>query len=137
MKTDLTALVCGIIFAIGLCLSHMINPAVVIGFLDITGEWDPSLLFVMLGALMVSGICFRFILKCSKPVCAAQFSLPNTSTLDRRLIVGSILFGIGWGLAGICPGPAVAALALNIPKALTFFIAMFLGMGLFQITQPR
>lgn len=135
MKTNLTALFSGIIFGFGLCLSQMINPLVVTRFLDVTGQWDPSLLFVMLGALLVTLPVFPFILKRNKPVCAAAFDLPSKKTVDRRLISGAILFGTGWGLAGICPGPAVSSLAFALPKSIVFFIAMLAGMKLFNVKE--
>ena len=137
MKANLTALVCGIIFGFGLCLSEMINPAVVIAFLDITGEWNPALLFVMAGALLTSVITFRFILKCSRPVCVSSFDIPQKKELDQPLIVGAVIFGIGWGLAGICPGPAVASLGLHIPQAGVFFISLLAGTALFQWRQNK
>lgn len=135
MKTNLTALISGTIFGFGLCLSQMINPQVVTRFLDVTGQWDPSLMFVMIGALLVTLPVFQYILKRNKPICAAEFDLPSKKTVDRSLISGAILFGIGWGLAGICPGPAVSSLAFALPKSIIFFIAMLAGMKLFNLKE--
>jgi len=132
MKINLNALICGIIFGFGLSLSAMIDPSVVTGFLDITGNWNPALIFVMMGALIVTGISFHFITIQQKPICADEFVLPQRKDIDRPLIVGSILFGIGWGLAGICPGPAIAALALGHLKGVVFVIAMLIGMKLYK-----
>jgi uncharacterized membrane protein YedE/YeeE len=113
---------------------------VVIRFLDVTGQWDPSLLFVMLGALLVTLPAFPFILKRIKPVCTPAFDLPTKRMVDQKLILGSVLFGIGWGLAGICPGPAVSSMAFALPKSFVFFIAMLAGMKLYalkeKISQP-
>lgn len=132
MHTNIIALVSGIIFGIGLCVSQMVNPAVVIGFLDVTGDWDPRLAFVMIGALLVTGTSFPLILKRRQPLCAAEFSVPANKVVDRPLVLGAVLFGIGWGLSGICPGPAVTALAFGLEKSVIFAVAMFAGMGLFK-----
>lgn len=132
MKDNLVALISGLIFGLGLCISAMINPKVVIDFLDITGNWDPRLIFMMGGGLCVSGASFVFILKRKKPVYGTAFSLSAKTTLDKRLIIGSLLFGIGWGLAGICPGPAIVNLAFGLRKAYIFFLAMMVGMGFYH-----
>lgn len=132
MKTNIAALISGVIFGLGLCVSQMINPQVIIDFVDITGNWDPSLAFVMIGALCVTFVTFRLILKRQKPVCCDDFSLPTSNLVDKRLIIGAVLFGIGWGLAGICPGPAAAALAFGLQKSFIFFAAMLGGMGIYQ-----
>lgn len=127
MSSLLTALITGIVFGLGLCLSEMINPARVIGFLDVFGSWDPTLLWVMVAAVAVTGVGFPIVMKREKPVLAAKFEVPEKSEIDARLIAGSVIFGIGWGLAGLCPGPAVAALASLSPSVLLFVVAMTSG----------
>ena len=123
----LVALFCGIIFGIGLVISQMINPAKVLGFLNVFGEWDPSLAFVMIGALIVSSPLFHLFKKKEKPIFSASFSIPENKEIDKKLIIGSILFGVGWGLAGLCPGPAISSIALFNVSSVTFVIAMFFG----------
>lgn len=130
------ALFCGIVFGLGLAVSGMIDPAKVIGFLDFAGAWDPTLAFVMGGALLVTVPAFRLVLKRPSPVLADSFSLPARSSLDGRLLGGAALFGLGWGLVGFCPGPAVAALApallTGITPVFTFVGAMLAGMLLYK-----
>lgn len=127
------ALLCGVVFGLGLAVSGMIDPAKVIGFLDFAGAWDPTLAFVMGGALLVTVPSFRLVLKRPRPVLADNFSLPTRSSLDGRLLGGAALFGVGWGLVGFCPGPAVAALAPALSTGLTpvfaFVGAMLAGMA--------
>jgi uncharacterized protein len=127
----------GIIFAFGLAVSEMINPARVIGFLDVTGRWDPTLLLVMAGALAVTMPIFPLILHRSKPFLAAQFSLPTKTQLDLPLLFGAATFGAGWGLAGFCPGPALAALASGIPGVILFVMAMLVGQCLVSRFEGR
>jgi uncharacterized protein len=127
----LTALVSGTLFGLGLAVSGMMNPAKVIGFLDVAGAWDPTLAFVMGGALLVTIPAFRLILGRPRPVLADGFSLPTSSSVDRRLIGGSALFGVGWGLSGFCPGPAVAALVTGLAPVFAFVAAMVAGMVLY------
>ncbi len=127
MRT-LSALVAGLIFGLGLTVSGMINPAKIISFLDIAGKWDPSLLVVMAAALAVASIGYRIVLSREKPAFEPSFSLPTNSVIDRPLIVGSALFGVGWGLAGLCPGPAIAAAALGHVEIYAFLIALVAGM---------
>lgn len=134
MVNTLIALITGIIMGLGLCVSQMVNPAKVIAFLDLFGNWDPSLALVMAGALFVAMIAFWFILKCRKPICCSQFSLPVKKEIDIPLIVGSALFGVGWGLAGFCPAPAIASLAYGIQESFVFVGAMLLGMLLHKIS---
>mgnify|MGYP000589443421 FL=1 len=121
------SLICGIIFGIGLTVSQMIDPAKVLDFLNIFGAWDPSLAFVMIGALIVSSPFFHLFKNNDKPVFADSFSYSNNKELNKKLIIGSSLFGAGWGLAGLCPGPAIASLALLNPSSLIFVITMFVG----------
>ena len=127
MKSNLAALISGIIFGLGLCVSEMVNPTRVIGFLDLLGSWDATLLFVMLAAVAVTGIGFPLVLKRANPLLAEKFFVPERSDIDSRLIAGSVIFGIGWGLAGLCPGPAIAALASMSPSILMFVVAMAVG----------
>lgn len=126
------ALLSGAIFGVGLAISGMINPAKIIGFLDFAGDWDPTLAFVMGGALLVSIPAFRWILSRPSPVLDDSFDLPKKSSLDGRLLGGAALFGVGWGLSGFCPGPAVAALASGLPSVFVFMAAMLGGMALYK-----
>jgi len=121
------SLISGIIFGVGLTVSQMIDPAKVLGFLNIFGAWDPSLAFVMIGALIISSPFFHLFKNNDKPVFADSFSYSNNKELNKKLIIGSSLFGAGWGLAGLCPGPAIASLALLNPSSLIFVITMFVG----------
>lgn len=127
---SIAALVCGLIFAFGLELSGMTEPAKVIGFLDVAGDWDPSLACVMGGALLVAWLAFRNILRRSRPVLADRFHLPSTSELDGRLLSGAAIFGVGWGLAGYCPGPAIVSVWSGGWAAPVFVVAMIVGMML-------
>lgn len=122
-----TSFITGLLFGLGLTISEMIDPARVIGFLDVTGRWDPTLAFVLAGALAVTLPLFRFILRRPCPVLDRQFHLPTQSRIDRRLIAGAAIFGIGWGLAGLCPGPALAGLASGKPAVFLFVAAMIGG----------
>ena len=130
----LPPLVSGALFGAGLTLSGMTDPARVRGFLDLFGNWDPTLAFVMGGAVLVMAIAWRIRNRMIAPVFAERFSLPDRTDLDPRLIAGSVLFGIGWGIAGLCPGPAVASLALSPLTVLPFVLAMLAGMALQQFT---
>ena len=123
----LVALSCGTIFGIGLVISQMINPAKVLGFLNVFGEWDPSLAFVMIGALIISSPLFHLFKKKEKPIFSINFSISENKEIDKKLIIGSILFGAGWGLAGLCPGPAISSIALFNVSSVTFVTAMFVG----------
>lgn len=118
----------GLLFGLGLIVSGMSNPAKVLNFLDLFGTFDPSLAFVMGGAVVVAFIGFRLVLMREKPLMAPRFQLPTRSDIDARLIVGPALFGIGWGLGGFCPGPAFTALGLAAPGTLAFVPAMLVGM---------
>ena len=128
----IVSLFCGIIFGIGLVISEMINPAKVLGFLNLFGEWDPSLAFVMIGALVVSTPLFHLFKNKEKAIFSSSFSISNKKEIDKKLIIGSILFGAGWGLVGLCPGPAITSIALFNMSSVTFVIAMFVG---FYITK--
>jgi uncharacterized membrane protein YedE/YeeE len=136
MKGPLFAFIAGLIFSIGLVISGMTNPQKVIGFLDLFGDWDYSLAFVMGGAVIFNFFSFRMIQK-GKPICANEFSLPTKKQLDKDLLVGSILFGIGWGLLGFCPGPAMVNLVSFNLSALVFVLSMFGGMYLFQVIRSK
>jgi uncharacterized membrane protein YedE/YeeE len=126
-------LVSGTLFGAGLTLSGMTDPARVRGFLDVFGAWDPTLIFVMGGAVLVMAVAWRIRNRMVAPIFAERFSLPDRKDLDGRLITGSILFGIGWGIAGLCPGPAVASLALSPLSVLPFVLAMLVGMAAQQV----
>ena len=125
-----TALLTGILFGLGLSISEMINPVRVIGFLDVFGRWDPTLVFVMGSALAVTLPAFTFILRRPRPLFDHRFFLPTQRDIDGPLIFGAALFGIGWGLGGFCPGPALAALASGAPAVSVFVLAMLGGQWL-------
>ena len=129
-KRLLPPLISGTLFGAGLALSGMTNPERVRGFLDLFGRWDPTLVFVMGGAVLVMAIAWRLRARMRAPLFGDRFSLPDRSDLDAKLIAGSALFGIGWGIAGLCPGPAVASLALAPLTILPFVLAMLAGMAL-------
>ena len=133
MRQVLVALVSGTIFGAGLALSGMMDPARVRGFLDPFGAWDPTLAFVMGGALAVMFAAWLVQKRMQKPAAAERFSLPGTTMIDARLVSGSALFGVGWGLAGLCPGPGLASLATAPAPALIFVAAMAAGMALFHL----
>ena len=123
----IVSLFCGIIFGIGLVISEMINPAKVLGFLNLFGDWDPSLAFVMIGALVVSTPLFHLFNNKEKPIFSSSFSISNKKEIDKKLIIGSIFFGAGWGLVGLCPGPAISSIALLNVSSGIFVISMFIG----------
>ncbi|HZX52139.1 MAG TPA: DUF6691 family protein [Pseudomonas sp.] len=133
----LTALLAGLIFGVGLLLAGMANPAKVLGFLDLAGAWDPSLALVMLAAIAVAVLPFRWARQQCLTLLDAPMQLPNKRNLDRRLIGGSLLFGVGWGIAGICPGPALAILLSGHWQVLLFVLAMLAGMLLFSVLENR
>ena len=127
-----TSLLAGLVFGIGLMVSGMANPAKVLGFLDLFGRWDPSLALVMGGAVAVSAVAFAIARRRSASLLGAALKLPTARQIDRRLVMGSVLFGIGWGIAGFCPGPALVALGMGEAKALVFVAAMLAGLGPFE-----
>ena len=124
---NILCLISGLLFGFGLAISNMINPAKIIGFLDITGNWDPSLAFVMGGAVCVTAITFRLILKRSAPIFADRFQLPSKIGLDKHLVLGAGIFGIGWAISGLCPGPAIASIGFLDEKLLIFIVALLMG----------
>ena len=133
----LIAILCGVLFGAGMIISDMVNPARVLAFLDVTGDWDPSLAFVMGGALIPSGLAYLIHRRMHAPVLADEFRVPASRLIDRPLIGGAILFGLGWGLVGLCPGPALAALTAASWQAAIFVVAMLAGMTLFRFTAGR
>jgi uncharacterized membrane protein YedE/YeeE len=124
----LSSLICGVLFGSGLAASGMTNTAKIIGFLDVFGNWDPDLLFVMGSAVITTLICFRFVLKRNAPIFGDAFSLPSNTVIDLKVLLGAVLFGVGWGLYGYCPGPAVAAIVYLQPVTFVFLITMLAGM---------
>lgn len=124
----LTALAAGLLFGLGLAISGLLNPAKVKAFLDITGAWDPSLIFVLGAGVVVAFIGYRLAFAINKPFFDDQLHLPTKTRIDRPLIIGSAIFGVGWGLAGFCPGPAIASLSLGLLPAVIFAVAMLIGM---------
>lgn len=130
MKLAISAFLVGTVFGFGLAVAEMTNPARVVGFLDVTGRWDPTLLLVMAGALAVTLPLFPLIVRRPAPLLASSFHLPKRSDIDRSLLAGAAIFGIGWGMAGFCPGPALAALVTASPSVILFVAAMFFGQWL-------
>jgi hypothetical protein len=122
----------GLVFGIGLIVSRMIDPAKVLGFLDLAGPWDPSLAFVMGGAIAVGTVAFAAAARRKATLLGAPMQLPQAAAIDRRLVLGSLAFGVGWGLAGICPGPGIVAAGAGFPKAFVFVAAMLAGMAIFE-----
>ena len=137
MMLIVTSLLAGLVFGLGLIVSGMANPAKVLGFLDITGAWDPSLALVMAGAISVGAVAFAVAGRRTTSLIGAEMKLPTARHIDRRLVVGSTLFGMGWGIAGFCPGPALVALGMGEVKALVFVAAMLAGMGVFEWLEHR
>ncbi|QRM53217.1 YeeE/YedE family protein [Sinorhizobium sp. BG8] len=125
----ITALVSGIVFGFGLSLSGMLDPARVQGFLDVFGNWDPSLAFVLFGAVLVAFAGVRIMRGLKHPAFDDMFHLPTSKRIDARLVIGSTIFGMGWGLGGFCPGPAIASLSLGLPGPLIFVAAMLVGIS--------
>ena len=133
----IVALISGLIFGLGLLLSGLANPAKVLAFLDLAGRWDPSLALVMAGAIGVSVLPFLFAKRRNTSLLGLPMHLPTTRVIDRRLVLGSLLFGIGWGLAGICPGPALVLLGMGSQRAAVFVAAMLVGMAIFEGLEMR
>lgn len=129
----LMSFISGLIFGLGLILSGMTNPSKVLGFLDLAGNWDPSLGFVMGGAILVGLVAFRFAGKRALSLLGEPMRLPTARQIDRRLVLGGLTFGVGWGLAGFCPGPALVSLAIAGFKPLVFTAAMLAGMAVYEI----
>ena len=121
-----TALIIGAVFGIGLAIAGMLNLSKIAGFLDVFGDWDPSLAFVMGGGVLVNAIGHRFVIKRKAPIQCAAFSIPTSTNIDKPLLIGSVIFGVGWGLAGLCPAPAVASLFLN-SKAMPLFFGFIIA----------
>ena len=137
MKNSLAALVVGFIFALGLGLSGMTQPQKIIGFLDLFGNWDPSLMFVMIGAIAVHFVTYKIIRKQKSPLLDSSWHVPTKNDLTPALLVGSFIFGIGWALGGFCPGPAVASLASFSLSPFVFVVSMILGMFIFRLADKR
>lgn len=137
MKQGLAAFAVGFIFAIGLGVSGMTQPEKVMGFLDVFGHWDPSLMFVMIGAIGLHALAYRVIRKRSSPLLSGSWHVPTKKDLTPALVIGSMLFGIGWGLAGYCPGPAVTSLASFQSQAWLFVAAMVVGMLIFKALDAK
>lgn len=133
----LSALIAGLLFGLGLLLSGMTNPAKVMGFLDLAGAWDPSLALVMLGAIGSAWVPFHWAMRQPRALLGAPMRIPDKRSPDRRLILGSLVFGVGWGIAGLCPGPALALLPSGHWQAWLFVAAMLVGMGLFHWLEAR
>jgi uncharacterized membrane protein YedE/YeeE len=131
----LTALFSGLLFGVGLMVSGMANPTKVLGFLDIAGRWDPSLAFVMAGAIAVGSIAFLVAKRRKKSLLGRSIQIPAAKQVTLRLVLGSAVFGVGWGLAGFCPGPALVALGAGFPKAWVFVAAMLGGMAVFELLE--
>jgi uncharacterized membrane protein YedE/YeeE len=137
MRRALAAALCGAVFGVGLALARMTLPTVVIGFLDVFGRFDPTLLFVLGAAVATTVLAFPFVLRRQRPLFAAAYELPTSRVIDLPLLLGAAIFGIGWGLAGYCPGPALVAFAAGVPSALVFVPAMLAGMLIQQHTRRR
>lgn len=133
----LMALITGLVFGIGLIVAGMTNPAKVLGFLDLAGRWDPSLALVMAGAILVALPAFRVAARRRQSLLGEPMHLPTATRIDRRLVLGSLAFGAGWGLAGFCPGPVLASLATGAVQPLIFCAAMLAGMGIFELLERR
>ncbi|MDN5780554.1 MAG: DUF6691 family protein [Lysobacter sp.] len=133
MKFSIAALLSGALFGLGLAMSGMTDPRIVLGFIDVFGDFDPTLAFVLGGAVTTTGLLFRLVLRRGSPVLADTFQLSNLKQVDRKLLGGAALFGIGWGIAGYCPGPALAGLGIGSVEALWFIPAMLAGILLHRV----
>jgi uncharacterized membrane protein YedE/YeeE len=134
---NFVSLLAGAVFGLGLLVSGMASPAKVLGFLDLAGRWDPSLALVMAGAIAIASIAFGVACRRPLSLLGQEMKLPSSRTVDRRLVAGSLLFGIGWGIAGFCPGPALVAFGMGEGKAVVFVVAMLAGMGAFELLERR
>ena len=138
MRGTLAGLITGFLFGLGLCLSGMTSPAVIQGFLDIAGAWNPALVFVMAGGVAVTFLGYRFLVPKSRPLWESSFSLPTVTRIDTPLLLGAAIFGIGWGMAGYCPGPAVVSMASGRMSVFIFVLFMLAGMILVRwMRRPR
>lgn len=137
MRAVLTAFAAGLLFGVGLLLSGMADPANVLGFFDVAGQWNPTLAFVMAGGLGVTLVGYRLCLRRPAPLCETKFQVPTAKAIDARLIGGAALFGLGWGIAGYCPGPAFVAAGAGFAEAAIFTAAMVAGMALWRVVQWR
>lgn len=135
--TSLISLLAGAVFGLGIIWSGMVNPAIVLAFLDIAGDWDTALLWVMGGAVSVGSIAFALAKKRKQSYLGAPMQIPAATKIDSRLLLGSLMFGIGWGIAGICPGPALVLIGTGNSDAVVFLAAMLAGMGTYQVMQGR
>lgn len=135
--TVFTSLLAGLVFGFGLLISGMADPNKVLGFLDLAGSWDPSLALVMAGAIAVGVVAFAVARQRTVSFLGVEMKLPTARHIDRRLILGSMLFGVGWGVAGLCPGPALVSLGTGQIKAVVFVLAMLVGMGVFEWLEHR
>lgn len=131
----IVALVSGILFGLGLLLAGMGNPAKILAFLDITGNWDPSLLVTMVVAMVISAIGYQLVKKRKSSVLNCPLQIPTSKLIDKKLLIGSALFGLGWGLGGICPGPAILLTGMGLTQGILFTLAMIAGMAIFQLFQ--
>lgn len=134
---NLVSFVCGLVFGIGLIVSEMTNPAKIVAFLDLAGRWDPSLALVMVGAIAIAGGAFGLARRRPRSLPGRDLALTPRRDIDARLIGGSLAFGVGWGLAGFCPGPAIVALGAGIPKVAIFVGAMLVGMLAYEVVTRR
>lgn len=134
---NVNSFITGVIFGLGLIISGMTDPEKVLGFLDLAGAWDPSLFFVMVGAISISAVAFYIARRRDRSVLGAPMQLPTSKRIDKRLLLGSLMFGVGWGIAGFCPGPALVSTASGQPKALLFTAAMLAGMALTHVIERQ
>ena len=137
MKNSITAAIVGFIFALGLGISGMTQPQKVVAFLDLFGAWDPSLMFVMVGAILVHGITYKMIRRRPHPMFSPQWHVPEKTNLTPSLAIGALIFGIGWGIGGFCPGPALTSVGAGQTRPMIFVISMFLGMFLFKVLDKK
>ena len=137
MLSIFVSLIVGCIFGIGLAFGGMLDSSKVVGFLDIFGAWDPSLAFVMMGGIMVNAAGYLILIRGKKPIITEKFHLPDNIFIDRRLVVGSAIFGVGWGLAGLCPGPVVASLFLSPNSIVPFLLIMLVGLKIGNLVKAK